>query len=370
MRFTAPVVLLLFITGCNNDPAAATEQPTVILGGDAGVDAAELPGTPVVVNVPATGKAFLDLDAPAVIQVPNAGADSYEWDLAFSGWDVFTNSGPSGPGEGKAFGPLEILGYFSDTPPDVPFLTEDRTGGAFLDWYDYDSSFHALYSRFHVYGVKRDGLFYAVQILGYYGEVSGAPVSAIYSIRYREIGASGTGPAQLVENIDGTAGGPSGSETSPSACLDLATGQISMLEPSAARTSPDWDLCFRRTIVSVNGELGGPGDVAAIDLLADLTAGETLAQNQQKTAASELFAFEAVDFTTLSNPDLTYRGDRIVSAFSDVWVDPSTTPPTFGNGCFRVVGANGRNHLIVFTGIEGYDASSAGSVTLRVRSFD
>jgi hypothetical protein len=338
-------------------------------GGSSGFDAGDLPGTDVTVTVPATGRVFVDLDAPAVITPPNDGMDSFEWDIALSGWDVFTNSGPSGPGTGKAFGPLEVLAYFSDTPPEVPFLTEDKTGGAFLEWYDYDGAFHALYTRFHVYGVKRADKYYKVQILGYYGDVSGAPVSGIYSMRYAEVTPSGIGPTQVIEDIDGTAGGPSGSESAPSACVTLATGTVTPLAPDAAMASSDWDLCFRRTTISVNGELGGPGGVGSADLDGDKTAAETLAENQQKTADGELAHFDAVDYAALTASGVVYRGDRIVSAFSDHWVDPTTTPPTFGNGCWRVVGANGEiNHMLVFTNIEGYSATAAGNVTLRVRS--
>jgi hypothetical protein len=347
---------------CENVAKAPADSPSVVLDGS--VDAGELPGTSLEVSVPAEGRAFVDLAGPSVV----TEADS--WDLAFSRWDVFTNSGPSGPGAAKAFGPLEILGYFSDIPPEVPFLTEDRTGGAFLDWYDYDSAFHAVYSRHHTYGVRRDDRVWKVQILGYYGEVEGAPVSAIYSIRYAEVTPSGVGSIQLLTGIDGTAGGPSGSADEPSACLDLATGALSAKTPENARMASDWDLCFRRTIVSVNGELGGPGSVAAVDLDAAKTVAETLAENQEKTAESTEAAFDAVDAATLDDPALAYRGDRIVSAFSDVWVSQATDPPTFGNGCWRVVGGDGNaEHVLVFTDIQNWSAESAGKITLRVRSF-
>jgi hypothetical protein len=374
MKRVVALMLCWSAFACENEPSAKNEPSPGIGGttfqGDSGVDAGELPGVPLEVLVPGEGSVFVDLAGPSVVELLNDGADhSTAWDLAFSKWDVFTNSGPSGSGAGKAFGPLEILGYFSDTPPEVPFLTEDRTGGAFLDWYDYDGAFHALYSRFHVYGVKRDERLWKVQILGYYGEVEGAPVSAIYSIRYAEVTSSGIGETVVVENIDGTAGGPSGSEDAPSTCLDLATGALSQKTPSNARVETDWDLCFRRTIVSVNGELGGPGPVGAVDLDADKTATETLAENQEKTADSTLAGFEAIDTVTLANPALSYRGDRIVSAFSDVWVS-HTEPPTFENGCWRVVGGDGTDeHVLVFTGIDGYGPASAGKVTLRVRSF-
>lgn len=375
MRRLILVSLVLFAVACKNE-AADPENQVPGTGGsgggsDAGFDAGDLPGTDVTVSAPTTGRVFVDLDAPAIVTLPNDGMDSLEWDIAFSGWDVFTNSGPSGPGTGKAFGPLEILAYFSDTPPDVPFLTEDKTGGAFLDWYDYDGAFHALYTRFHAYGVKRAQKYYKVQILGYYGDVAGAPVSGIYSMRYAEMTASGAGPTQLIQNIDATAGGPSGDENAPSACVTLETGAVSALSPDEAMASTTWDLCFRRTVISVNGELGGPGGVTAVDLDSAKTATETLAENSQKTANSELAHFDGTDYAALTASGVVYRGDRIVSAFSDHWVDPTTTPPVFGNGCWRIVGANGEvNHMLVFTNIEGYSTENAGNVTFRVRSLN
>ncbi len=222
-----------------------------------------------------------------------------------------------------------------------------------------------------MYGVKRGAKLYKVQILGYYGDVAGAPVSAVYSMRYAEVTATGLGPTELVEGIDGTAGGPSGDDTAPSACITLDTGVVSMMAPGDALASAAWDLCFRRTVISVNGELGGPGGVSAVDLQADKTAAETLAENQQKTADGELAIFDSTDNTALTQSGVIYRGDRIVSAFSDHWVDPTTDPPVFGNGCWRVVGANGEiNHMLAFTGIEGYSATSAGTVTFRVRTLN
>src|SRR5687768_4545079 len=78
---------------CENEPSAKNE-PSPGTGGtsfqsDAGVDAGELPGIPLEVDVPAEGRVFVDLAGPSVVEPPNDGADSTAWDLAFSNWDVF-----------------------------------------------------------------------------------------------------------------------------------------------------------------------------------------------------------------------------------------------------------------------------------------
>src|SRR5262249_35710635 len=146
-------------------------------------------------------------------------------------------------------------------PTDVP-LFSDKAGGAFIRWYFYSGApDHALFSRFHVFGVKDGDKLYRVQVLGYYGKRDNAPVPALYKIRYAEVGQ----PAKEAADLDGTAGGPNGSPDAPTECIDLGTGARTMLTAADARASQAWHLCFRRQDISVNGEVGGPRNVGAID---------------------------------------------------------------------------------------------------------
>jgi len=320
----------------------------------------------------------VEVDVPTLVQLSTASGIhvdgdyqvSGDWDLAFQGWDLFTNGGVSGAGKGGAFGPLPFT-YFlaAEDPTDVPFLIEDKAAGAFRDWYVYDGKWHTLYSRFHAYGVRRGDRVFKVQLLGYYGEVQGAPISALYQIRYAEVTPGANGSVVVVKNLDATAGGLGGDANAPSGCLTLGTGEQQALTPKAALESSSWDLCFRRDSVSVNGGLGGPGGVTAVDLDAAETEGEILDTVKVLTPEGEAASFDAVNFETLNAPELEYHGDRIVSAFTDAWVDRSVEPPTLPqDSTWLVVGADGKSrYLLGFTGLKNSTAEAARTVVMRIQ---
>jgi len=321
-------------------------------------------GTPLTVEVPATGRVFVRLDPPEVVAVD---ATSTGWDLAFEGWDVFTNSGVSGPGKAGAF-PLDPAEFSATQAPAVPFLIEDATGGAFVDWYVYDPSAHVIWSRYHVFGVEDAGRLWKVQIYTFYGEVQGAPVSGLYQLRYAEVQDGSVGPTVAVTDLDATAGGSEAPESSPSACLDLETGATLMLTPAEARADESWHLCFRRAGVTVNGELGGPGAVRAVDVHATESASETLDEVKTRTAESETPRFEAVDHAMLTGPALSYRGDHVVSAFSDLWLERGAEPPRPADAAWLVQGADGGSlYLLKFEGFEGATDAGPGRISMRVR---
>lgn len=333
-------------------------------GGGAGAagDGPFASGAPLDVEIPPGERVFVDLDSVAVV------SEGDGWDLAFEGVDVFTNGGASGPGEGAAFGPFEAAEFAADEVPEHPFLIEDEPGGAFLDWYAYDGAAHALYSRYHLYGVRRGGEVFAVQVLGYYGEIAGAPVSAVYSLRFARVTEEGPGETITLEGLDASAGGVSGTESDPSACLRLGTGEGLSLTPAEAASSTEWDLCLRRSSVSVNGDLGGPGGVQAVDLDRAATAGETLEEVMERTAESELGRFEAVTFEALSDPALPWRGDRVVSAFSDQWIEPGSSPPEPAPAAWLVAGADGVTAFFVaFESFSNATGDHPGTVRLRVK---
>lgn len=319
-------------------------------------------GTPLDVPVPESGRVYVDLDVPAVAD------ENSTWELAFEGRDVFTNGGESGTGMGKAFGPLDPVDFLSEEVPYYPFLVEDEPGGAFVDWYAYDGTEHVLYGRYHVFGVRRAGALYKVQILGFYGDVQGAPVAAIYSLRYAAVTEAGAGPTTTLTDVDATAGGSMGTENDPSACVALVSGDVQLLLPAEAVASPDWDLCFRRAVISVNGGLGGPGGVEAVDLDLEKTKDEELADVMKLTAESELPRFDAVGYADLTAPSLPWTGDKIVSAFTDLWLVPGSSPIAPQTYAWLVVGADGTTVFLVgFEGFTGATDTYPGTVHLRVR---
>ncbi|MFO7178771.1 MAG: HmuY family protein [Pseudomonadota bacterium] len=362
-RLFAVSALAVVACGPDDRPVSASGENS----GPGGGSGSGGEGNELRIRVSASATTLVRLATPEVIDVDGTPDESLEWDLAFQGWDVFTNGGVSGPGSGAAFGPLPTFYLlFPDEPLDVPFLIADRTGGAFVGWYAYGGGAHSVYSRHHVYGIETGDRRYKLQILGYYGDVEGVPVSALYRIRYAEVTEDGVGPTELVENLDATANGAPTDPDEPSGCLALASGKTLALTPDEMRSSTAWDLCFRRDAVSVNGELGGPGDVSAVDLDAAETEDETLDEVRERTAESELPRFEAVDHAALTARHLEYRGDRVTSAFTNKWFDRSTREPRL-DVAWYVVGADGRSkYFVAFTGVEDAKGDAPGTIVLRV----
>jgi hypothetical protein len=237
------VALALVAAACGSDPVR--QEPSGAGGSPPSIES----GT-FSVEVSATERTFVNLATREVV-TPSDPKGSTEWDLAFLGYDVLTNGGISGSGAGAAFGPLDISVFaFPDEPVDVPFWITDAPGGVFLRWYAYDGTSHTLYSRYHVYGLRSGGLLYKLQVLGYYGDVQGAPVSALYQLRYAEVTAEADGETQQIHDLDATLDGREPSPDAPSGCFTLATGATTQLTPNQAKRSPDWDICFQREAIT------------------------------------------------------------------------------------------------------------------------
>ena len=355
----------LVAVGCSDSASAKPDAGTSASGRDP--DAASFDtGTELRVVVPEAGRVYVKLGSPAVVTPSGDPKASLDWDLAFEGFDVFTNGGVSGSGKAAAFGPLDAITFVGQAAPQVPFLTEDKAGGAFRDWYLYEGETHALWSRYHVYGVRDGERLWKVQILSYYGQRDGAAVAALYRLRYAELTAGADGVTRELTDIDGTAGGISAPEDAPSECLDLGSGARTMLTPEAARASGAWHLCFRRDAISVNGETGGPRGTGAVDLAADAIAGESAADVKARTADGEKPAFEGVALAAFDGK--TFRGDRVVSAFSDKWVDVEASPLAPAYAAWLVQDASGtQKFLLGFTSFQAPTSKSPGTVVVRVK---
>jgi hypothetical protein len=351
---------LLFLAACSEEVGtpSTTGSPPPLTD----------PGKLLEVPVPSQGRVFVSLQEPAVVTPDGDGSTATNWDIAFEKYDAFTNSGVSGSGDGGAFGPLDIATYDEGKAPNIPFLTKDYTGGPFRDYWAYDPMVHVLWVRYHVFGIREGDKLWKLQILGYYGEVQGAPVAAIYRLRWAEVTSAGIGPTQEIADIDGTAGGSQPTDDTPSECLDLGTGVRVFHTPAEAKTTKDWHLCFRRADVNVNGELGGPRNVTAVDLHADESKNESLAILKTRTDMSELPRFDAVGLAELTNPKLVWRGDRVLSAFSDYWIEPGSNPPKPTTFSWLVSAADGVTpYLLIFDKFNGATAEGPGSIVLRIR---
>lgn len=355
-RCLTSIFACALVAGCEEVPSSAGG------GGSGGAGGGADQGAPFEVDT-AAGPVFLDLDGPAIVDASAA------WELKFDGLDVFTNGGVSGEGASKAF-PLDAETFATDrVPADVPFLLEDKPGGAFVSWYAYDGSTHTVYSRYHVIGVRRGDAVFKVQVLGFYGEVDGAPVPALFQLRSAQVDAAGPGPTVEWQDVDATAGGSSPTDADASGCVVLATGERLALTPAEAAQRSDWDLCFRRAEISVNGGDGGPGGVEAVDLQAEDTSGETLAEVMTLTPESQLASFEAVDLAALSAPTLEWRGDGVVSAFTGKWIDRTQDPLAPRELAWLVAGSDGETpFFVVFDSFEGATSSSVGLVGGRVKA--
>jgi len=313
-------------------------------------------------------RTFVELATPAEVSAKGNGETSIAWDLAFQGRDIFSNGGISGPGSSKAFGPLSAPTYLSDTAPEVPLLLQDRAGGAFLDWYDYVGTTHQLFSRYHVYGLRDGERFYKLQVLGYYGEVQGAPVSALYRVRYAEVLDGELGEAHEVSGIDAIAGGSKDDDSFPSSCLQLDTEEVTQLTPAEAAESDAWQLCFRRESIAVNGGLSGPRGMEAVDLQAALTADETEAEIKKRTASSEQAPFDDTDFAALSDPALQYQSDGVVTAFAKRWLEPGSDPLALSDSVWLVIGADGASqYLMRLSDLSGDPASGPATLSLEAK---
>ena len=354
------------LAACSNS-AAQKDTPAAVDGGAEGGTPFQT-GDEVRVVVPESGRVYVKLASKAAVVTPADPKTDKGWDLAFEGLEVFTNGGPSGPGGASAFGPLDPIIFLDDVAPTVPFLASDTTGGAFIRWYYYGGApDHALYTRFHVYGIQQGGKQYKVQVLNYYGVRDNAPVSALYRVRWAEVTAGGSGPVKELADLDGTAGGPQGKPTDKSECLDLETGARIMLTPVEARTSSAWSLCFRRQDISVNGEVGGPRGVGAVDLDADKTATELLSQVVAKTPESEKARFDVIDAKALAGQP--FRGDRVVSAFGTLWLERGASPPAPSKTAWVVYGADSTSkYLVGFARFEGATAKTPGTIVMRVKA--
>jgi len=348
-----------------SSPATDADSPGSALPLDSGVAAATdagyaLPGNEFRFSVPATGRIGLNLGS--LTTTDNTSQDSLGWDLAFKGFALLTNSGPSGSGSGGAVGPISAENLLFDEAPPVP-LSADRAFGTLSSWYHFGAT--GVESRFHIYAIRSGQQLWKFQVLEYHGTIDGQSVSGVYQVRYASVDAKGEGPVQTIVDLDATAGGLSPTADKPGTCLNLDSGKTRELTPASWVERDDWHLCFRRTDLVANSGFSGPGDVAVADLDANAEFDESL----QRTADSETARFNALDYIALTDPALTYSADNLTrAAIGYEWLQGEGASATLTPGAWLVRAADGaREYLLLFTALSGATDETPGTITARVK---
>jgi hypothetical protein len=293
--------------------------------------------------------------------LPQPNVSSLDWDIRFvQGYNLLTNSGPSGKGRGGAVGPLDSLQFIFDTaPPASP--TPDRAAGTLTNWFTFTEA--GVTSRYHIYGVRTEQGLYKVQVLSYHSTLDEESTSGYYRIRYASLSADAAGETQELAEVDASAGGVSPTADAKGACLQFADGTLSAKAPAEWSTQKDWDLCFRRTSVVSNGGFNGPGSVE----VADLDTSRSFDEAQPRTPETELKRFESVSFADFSHA--IFRPDNAVdSSIGQRWLSNSGPPVELTDGIWLVQGADAVSlFLLLVESAKDSRADTPGRVTLRVK---
>jgi len=138
------------------------------------------------------GPIYVDFSAGTTTN-PSDPRNSLDWDLEFVNYEIHQNATIFGIG---ACGTYEVwqdqtdATDFSETPeaPTAPqAYFADQFGSVMTDWYNYDENTHVLTSKNHVYAIRNDGHYYKLQVITYYRDIGGNPLSAYYTFRWLEL---------------------------------------------------------------------------------------------------------------------------------------------------------------------------------------
>jgi hypothetical protein len=273
----------LLLWGCPDDPTKSHDLGWVTSdpGGNARVEHLDASGADVWT--------YLSF-AKGVIPTPGKPEESLDWDVAFQRYNVKTNGGTSGKGQGAAadLGPLELQTTMSATvtrwTPDAVIADartdEKRSMNSILSgWYSYHFFKHELVSDYHLYAVRAaDGRTALFKVHDYYDD-AGTPAKVTVLYRF-PVDASETGgdgavggggtvavPDDVVTTKDGVVSGETNFDARGGKSWALFT------EAGLTRLTDDpgtgWDLSFKTWLLQTNsGTSGGAGGGA-------MTAGTT-----------------------------------------------------------------------------------------------
>lgn len=269
------------LAACPNDPTESDDLSW--LTDD------ETPGEARKKTLDVTGKdawVYFSFEKGEVV-TPDDPSKSLEWDVAFQRYNVKTNGGTSGPGQG-ASADLGDLSLETTKAATVSKWTADaviedaRTGdkqsmnAVLSGWYSYHFGKHELVSKYVLYAIKAaDGRVALFKIYDYYDD---AGTAGHLTILYRfptgadlDVDAghpddtdAGTGEVEddEVETHDGVVYGETNLDArAGKTWLSFAQGgAVAVDDPDA---STDWDLSFDQWLLQTNSGTSGQGQGAA-----------------------------------------------------------------------------------------------------------
>jgi hypothetical protein len=125
-----------------------------------------------------SGMFYYDFSSGAAVN-PADPANSLDWDIKVSSYNVYLNSSFSGAGNAAANPVYALFDNMADWT-DFEFYTEavavpqayaqDELGSVFTNWYDYNGQTHTLASKGHTYVLKVGEKSYKLRIDTYYGD--------------------------------------------------------------------------------------------------------------------------------------------------------------------------------------------------------
>jgi hypothetical protein len=284
MRGTLPRVLFSFalagvgmaLAACPDDPTDSDKLDWLRDGGDHG-NASEL-------VVDATAKdawTYVSFET-GVIAAPADPKASLDWDVAFQRYNVKTNGGTSGPGQGAA-AELGALDLKDTTTAAVGSWTADaeiadaRTNSKqsmnsiLSGWYDYHFLKHVLVSKYRLYAIRAaDGRVALFKIYDYYDDVGAAgkltilfrfPVQSGDAPDAGPTGTPDAGTPELLDDVitetDGIVRGETNFDARTRWSYFSFASRGAVTVEGEARESAAWDLAFDQWLVASNSGTSG-----------------------------------------------------------------------------------------------------------------
>jgi hypothetical protein len=288
--------------------------------------------------------------AKGVVAAPATPEDSLDWDIAFQRYNVKTNGGSSGRGQGAA-SDLGVLDLQTTTTAEVTGWTPDaviadartddrKSMNAVLSgWYAYHFFKHELVSLYHLYAVRAaDGSIALFKIHSYY-DAAGTPAKLTIIFRFPVNGTEVVGTPDGGTPDGGTVAAPDDVVTTENGVVKgetnfdaragktfagfAADGLHALAGPDAPADGA-WDLSFKTWLLQTNsgtsGTAQGGAQLANATFDAATTAPETgwLVDDVETIGAEQ--RLESTNAATAGWFDYDPTTQKIRSLDQVVWV--------------------------------------------------